>query len=73
MLCMLDSIRELLAADDFRPFRVVLTNGHGYDIRQPDLAVLLKTQLFVTRPASDQFSLLRLNQIAAIELLPTAA
>jgi len=70
---MFDTIREMLNKEPFEPFRIVLTSGSGYDIRNPELVALGQTQLTLYYPRSDKFAMLRVNQIAAIEGLASAA
>jgi hypothetical protein len=52
---------------------VVLTSGDRYDVVQPELAVLMATQMYLAEPRSDRFHLIRLNQIVAIDVPPHAA
>jgi hypothetical protein len=66
---MLETIRELLSRDRFQPFRMVLTSGDRYAVRNPSLVVVMQSQVFIAEPKSDQFHLLRINQIAAVESL----
>ena len=65
---MLESIRELLDQDPFVPFRIVLTSGKEYQINDPHLVALGETQINVYAPRSDQWSVLRLNQISSIDV-----
>ncbi|MEX0775705.1 MAG: hypothetical protein WD042_08310 [Phycisphaeraceae bacterium] len=70
---MLETIREYLHRNPFQPFRIVVTSGDRYDVPNPDLVAVLPTQLFVAEARSNRFHFLRLNQIAAIEVMPEAA
>lgn len=70
---MLDSLRELLHKEPFIPFKIVLTSGQGFQIDNPDLVAVGETQITVYRPRSDQFAILRLNQVASLESLEPAA
>jgi len=63
---MKEALNELLHHDPFRPFRIVLTSGGGYEVRNPDMVVIQESQLVYFYPKSDRFSLLRLNQIALL-------
>jgi hypothetical protein len=65
---MLDSLRELLDRDPFVPFRIVLTSGKEYSITDPHLVALGQTQINVYEPRSDRYSILRLNQIASVDI-----
>jgi hypothetical protein len=64
---MIDTIEEMLSRDPFLPFRIILTSGKEYEVSNPRLVALGKSQITVYAPRSDHFSILRLNQIASIE------
>jgi len=49
-----DDLRSLLTRDPFVPFRVCLTSGGQYDIRDPLAAALMKSRLFIALPRSDR-------------------
>ncbi len=62
-------IRDILERDPFQPVRVRLTSGDAYEIRSTGLAMVLKSRLFVAAPASDDWTLIPLIHIAAIETI----
>ena len=70
---MKETIIELLDHEPFHPFRVVLTSGEGYDILNPHLLARGQAQMNVYQPGSDRFAILRLNQVASVEVTPQAA
>jgi hypothetical protein len=70
---MIDTIRELLHGAPFTPFRIILTSGKEYDVKNPDLVALGESQITLYAPKSDRWSVLRLNQIASVDVLPQAA
>jgi len=70
---MRDEIRDMLHREPFVPFRIMLTSGQGFDIQNPDLVALGQTQITVYHPRSDRYAILRLNQVASLELLEPAA
>jgi hypothetical protein len=70
---MLETIRGLLARDPFTPFRIVLTSGKEYDVSDPSLVALGQSQINLYAPKSDHWSVLRLNQIASIDVPSQAA
>ena len=63
---MYESIVEMLEKDPFLPFRIVLTSGEGFEIPNPNLVALGRTQLTIYQPRSDRWSMLRLNQVASL-------
>ncbi len=60
-------IERVLEREPFQPLRLRLTSGDAYETRNPGLATLLKTRLFVATPDSDDWVLIPLIHIAAIE------
>lgn len=70
---MREILQDMLDRDPFQPFRIVLTSGDRYDILNPHLVALGQTQVTVYPPRSDRFLILRLNQVAAIEVVEAAA
>lgn len=70
---MVETLTDMLHREPFQPFRIVLTSGDRYDIVNPDLVAVGRTQITVYAPRSDRFSVLRLNQLAALEVIAQAA
>ena len=69
---MLKTLKELLKNDPFIPFRIVLTSGKEYEINHVQLVAIGETQITVYAPKSDDWSILRMNQIASIEITQAA-
>jgi hypothetical protein len=70
---MLDDIRGLLDRDPFVPFRIILTSGQVYEVLDPHSVGLGQTQLNIYPPKSDRWSIIRLNQIASVDVGQAAA
>jgi len=64
---MLQTLRDLLDASPFVPFRIVLTSGDRYEVTDPHLVAIGRTQVFYCFPRSDRVAHLRMNQVAALE------
>lgn len=62
-----NDLREMLKQDPFTPFRVVLTGGGHYDIRDPELVVVMKSQLFIALPDGERWVLVPFLHIASVE------
>ena len=60
-------IREMIARDPFRPFRVVATSGESYTVHNPGLVIPLKSELFIAQPNSDQWTVIPFLHVAAVE------
>ncbi len=61
------NIREKLAREPFQPFRVRVTSGDAYVVRNPALVVLMKSELFIAHPNSDRHAFIPLLHVAAVE------
>jgi hypothetical protein len=70
---MKEELLELLRREPFVPLRIVLTSGEGFDILNPHLVAVGESMIHVMRPKSDRYVILRLNQIASIEVMEPAS
>jgi hypothetical protein len=65
---MKEALVKLLRQQPFQPFVVQLSNGERFEVRHPEMAALLKSNLIVGRPDSDEYdvcSLLHISNVAA--------
>jgi len=65
----IDSIRELLAREPFQPFRIRASSGAAYSIRNPELVVVQRSQIFIAEANSDRFNLVPFLHVAGVEFL----
>ncbi|MBI4716466.1 MAG: hypothetical protein HY763_01560 [Planctomycetes bacterium] len=65
-----DQLRELLRREPFKPFRLVLSSGRHYDVRNPELVVPMRSEVFIAFPDGDRWTHLPYLHIAAIEAVP---
>ena len=63
-----DSIVEMLERDPFEPFRICLSSGESYEVKNPHMVALLKSKVFVALPA-DRSTFVSYLHIAALETL----
>lgn len=66
---MTEKLKELLDADPFEPFRIVVTSGGAYDVTSPYQVAVGETRLDYFYPRSDRSAMVRLNQVVAFETL----
>ena len=71
-------IKERLSLRPFEPFRVVLSSGDSYEVRHPEMALLVRSGLYVAIPDAkgrlpDAAKWCSLLHIAAIEPLSAPA
>lgn len=67
-----EDFRSLLKRHPFGPFRIRLSSGDAYDVRNPDLVVVMKSRLFTAFPGEDRYVLCPFLHIAAVEHLQAA-
>jgi hypothetical protein len=62
-----ETIRERLQHDPFVPFVIRTSSGHGYRVAGPDVAVVMKSKVFVAEPRSDRSATVSYLHITAVE------
>lgn len=67
-----DGIRKLLRQQPFKPFRLVMSSGKGYEVRHPEMAMLLQNDILVGVDITDngmpaEFDICPLLHVASIE------
>ena len=73
-----ESFRTLLKQQPFRPFRLVMSSGESYEVRHPEMALLLKNDILVGTDVADdgmpaEFRICPLFHVATVEPMPTGA
>ena len=71
------TFRDLLQQQPFKPFRLVMSSGQTYDVRHPEMAMLTKTDILVGVDETDDgvpanFKICSLLHVTAIEPLSVA-
>jgi hypothetical protein len=61
------TIREQLRREPFAAFVIRASGGQAVRVASPDLAVLMKSEVFVAEPNSDRFTILPYLHIARVE------
>ena len=62
-----ETIRELLQRRPFQPFVIRMSNGDVFEVKHPELALLLKTRVIIGDPENDRSWICSLININAIE------
>ncbi len=62
-----NTIRERLQREPFEPFIIRSSSGQAVRVARPELAVLMKTEIFVAAPNSDQWTQLPYLHVAGVE------
>lgn len=61
------TIQELLDQEPFEPFKVCLSNGESYTVRNPHMVALMKSRVFIAMPDSERWAFVSYLHIAALE------
>lgn len=64
-----ENIQELLNREPFLPFRLIMTSGKTYEVLSANSAALLKSEVFIVSPYSDQGAHVPFSYVASIETL----
>jgi hypothetical protein len=71
------TFRDLLQERPFRPFRIVMSSGQAYEVRHPEMAMLLRTDILVGIDEEDgfpsRFKICSMLHVTAVEPLESAA
>ena len=73
----IQTFRELLTQQPFKPFRLVMSSGQTYEVRHPEMAMLTRTDLLVGVGETDEgvpaeFRICSLLHVATVEPLSAA-
>ena len=67
----LQTFRDLLARRPFQPFRLVMSSGHVYEVRHPEMAMLTRTDLLVGTDVDEgvpaEFKICSLLHVTVVE------
>ncbi len=72
------TFRDLLNERPFRPFRLVMSSGQLYEVRHPEMAMVLRTDVLVGVDAEEdgfpsRFKICSMLHVTAVEPLESAA
>ena len=72
------TFRDILAQRPFKPFRLVMSSGHTYEVRHPEMALLTRTDMLVGVDIADdgvpaEFKICSLPHVTAVEPISSAA
>jgi hypothetical protein len=64
---MKETLQKLLRNRPFQPFTVHLSNGETFDVRHPEMAGLLKSNVIIATAESDEYHVGSLLHVANIK------
>ena len=62
------SLVELLHKDPFRPFRIVTASGKEYSVENPELVVVMPSEVFYAYPNQDRWTTIPISHITSVEV-----
>jgi len=70
-----EAFRRLLKRQPFQPFRLVMSSGKSYDVRHPEMALVLRNDILVGIDVADDglpadFDICPLFHVATVETIP---
>jgi hypothetical protein len=71
-----DTMQSLLRRQPFQPFEIRMSNGDAYQVRHPEMALLLRSNVILGSPEADDFvfcSLLHVADVVAMPMPPGGA
>ena len=71
------TFRNLLTEQPFKPFRLIMSSGQAYEVRHPEMAMLTRTDVLVGVDIEDdgvpaEFKICSLLHVTAVEPLSAA-
>lgn len=71
------AFRDLLKAQPFKPFRLVMSSGQTYEVRHPEMAWLTKSDILVGIDSEEdgipaEFKICSMPHVTAVEPLGTS-
>jgi hypothetical protein len=67
-----EPIQAMLRRQPFAPFEVHLSNGEVYEVRHPENAILMKSNLMLVYPEKDSFVIASMAQVSNVQPLQPA-
>jgi hypothetical protein len=64
---MKETLIQLLRRQPFRPFAVQMSNGETFEVRHPEMAALLKSNIIISKSDSDEFEICSLLHVANVK------
>ena len=65
-----ETFQGLLRRQPFQPLEVCMSNGESHQIRHSEMALLLRSNIILGNPESDDFQFLSLLHVAEVKALP---
>jgi len=67
-----ETLQGLLRRQPFQPLEIRMSNGDLHQIRHPEMAMLLRSNIFLGSPDSDDFQFLSILHVVEVKAIPMA-
>lgn len=64
-----DEIQDLLNRAPFEAFRIHVSGGDVYEVKDPQSVVVMRSRLFISFPGGDRWTFVPIPHISAVESL----
>jgi len=68
-----ETLQGLLHRRPFQPLEIRMSNGDLHQIRHPEMAMLLRSNIFLGSPDSDDFEFLSILHVVEVKAIPMAS
>jgi len=66
-----ETMQGLLRRQPFQPFEIRMSNGASHQVRHPEMALLLRSNVILGSPEADDFVFCSLLHVAEVVAVPT--
>ena len=66
-------MHNLLRRQPFRPLEIRMSNGDRHQVRHPEAALLLRSNVIIGSPESDDFEFLSLLHVVEVKAIPLSS
>ncbi|MCG8448209.1 MAG: hypothetical protein MI725_01340 [Pirellulales bacterium] len=68
-----ETFQGLLRRQPFQPLEVRMSNGGVHQIRHPEMALLLRSNIILGSPESDKFEFLSMLHVVDVKAIPVGS
>ncbi len=67
-----ETLQGMLHRQPFQPLEIRMSNGDMHQIRHPEMALLLRSNIILGSPESDDFQFLSILHVVEVKAIPVA-
>ncbi len=65
----INDIQELLEKEPFEPFKILVTGGESYEVRNPHSVAVMKRRMLIALPDGDHFVICPYLHVSSIKTI----